>query len=45
MSYQITIKAKGQKKVEEVEGVKALHTALNRLRSQGWKIADISRVA
>lgn len=44
MSYKITIKSKGQKRVEEVEGVRELHTSLALYRSQGWKIAGIKRI-
>lgn len=44
MTYKITIKSKGQKRVEEANGVRELHTSLALYRSQGWQIADIRRV-
>lgn len=44
MSYKVTIKSKGQKRVEEVDGVRELHTSLALWRSQGWKIGAIKRV-
>lgn len=44
MSYKITIKSKGQKRVEEVDGVRELHTTLALYRKQGWKIAGIRRI-
>lgn len=44
MSYKITIKSKGQKRIEEVGSVRELHTSLALFRSQGWKIADIKRI-
>lgn len=44
MTYKITIKNKGHKRVEEADGVKELHTQLALYRSQGWKVASIKRV-
>lgn len=44
MTYKITIKSKGQKRVEEANGVRELHTSLALYRKQGWKIAGIHRV-
>lgn len=44
MKYLVTIKSKGQKRVEESDGVHELHTSLALYRSQGWKIAGIKRV-
>jgi hypothetical protein len=44
MTYKITIKSKGQRRVEEADGVRELHTSLALYRKQGWKIAGIKRV-
>lgn len=44
MTYKITIKSKGQKRIEEANGVRELHTSLALYRKQGWKIDGIKRV-
>jgi hypothetical protein len=44
MAYQIIAKVNGQKQSKRVNGVRELHTSLTSYRSQGFKIAKISRV-
>lgn len=44
MTYNITVKNKGQTKVEKADGHKDLNVKLALFRAQGWEISDISRV-
>lgn len=44
MTYAITVKSKGEKRIEKVEGVKELHLNLTLFKAQGWEIAKVKRV-